>query len=943
MFSHEAISESFAREANVKMGGGGSLGHLKGVGGRLFKRYGVLSAMAVAAAMQMQAASGASFMWNGGTSNAWDTAANWSGGTPTWASGDNDTATFNNTGANGPNIRLDSAVFLRQITFSDGTLWNLGGAVGSTGTLAADLTGGTLTLAAPNGTTTNGTATIRATIIDNNNSTLTKTGAGTIIVSGMNTYAGGTILAANSGQLSLGASDGTTYGPLGVVPTDKTAGIGNIRINGASALGTGANAGPVTLSENRGITLAAGTASVVLRAGPDVDDTFTYNGDIIGTGSVTFASNSSFIYRGGTTNTTGTLTLQGSGIINLTGTHTFTGNITFTANGIINVTGDNVITSIGGTVSMTGTGSIYLAGNDIITSPGAVTITATGGSNFNIQGSNPGLTGRATVSVGATGSTPSRVTLGGANGFTADSTFTIAGGNGGNSGASWLTIGCDEALGAAPLTPVRQITFNNGAQGQQWGGLLLDYTGILAATRNMSIGAASGNGGGTIIAVSTGNTVSYGGSIRWNNVYHGDTALQLGRPADTGTLVLTGPMAYTGKIVVNSGIVRVTHPQALGFGGIISNGIIGASAGGVVGTNVTNGGTLDIYGMEFTGPITLNGSSLTNSSNSPTTLTGGVAGVRVGQNINASNIATSPLFEVAPTINFSGGSTATAQVWLGIRNDTWNNFETDGSFDPGTVTVTIGAPDLPGGTQATATVNLNGDRQVTGIMITNAGSGYTQEPTLTFNGTGATVTQDYRGLVVIGIQQLTPGNNLSATPTVSFSPTASVTGSTTYTAFISGVTLTGAANTIGGDQGDMQIDGLISSSGGFSKTGSNSLILTNANTYTGGTTIREGTLVAANGVTGSATGTAAVTVGGVDELDAVLHATLASNANGGRITGPVAIKNGSTLAPSQFGYLTLTGVVTLEAGSELDFGFGAFVPIDDMNAFDYGMAGLSDR
>ena len=65
-----------------------------------------------------------------------------------------------------------------------------------------------------------------------------------------------------------------------------------------------------------------------------------------------------------------------------------------------------------------------------------------------------------------------------------------------------------------------------------------------------------------------------------------------------------------------------------------------------------------------------------------------------------------------------------------------------GSSYVGTETVTISAPDDAGGVQATATITQLGGA-LTGIVLTEAGSGYTKAPTVTINdetGSGATVT-----------------------------------------------------------------------------------------------------------------------------------------------------------------------------------------------------------
>ncbi|NBP00438.1 MAG: hypothetical protein EBU90_10005 [Proteobacteria bacterium] len=54
-----------------------------------------------------------------------------------------------------------------------------------------------------------------------------------------------------------------------------------------------------------------------------------------------------------------------------------------------------------------------------------------------------------------------------------------------------------------------------------------------------------------------------------------------------------------------------------------------------------------------------------------------------------------------------------------------------------TVTVVLGAPNIAGGTQATATAVKTGNT-VTSVTITNQGSGYTSAPTVVFTGTNMT-------------------------------------------------------------------------------------------------------------------------------------------------------------------------------------------------------------
>jgi hypothetical protein len=58
----------------------------------------------------------------------------------------------------------------------------------------------------------------------------------------------------------------------------------------------------------------------------------------------------------------------------------------------------------------------------------------------------------------------------------------------------------------------------------------------------------------------------------------------------------------------------------------------------------------------------------------------------------------------------------------------------------GTITVTFSAPQISGGITATGTAQVNGSNDLTGILITNAGSGYTSVPTFTVADGNETAT-----------------------------------------------------------------------------------------------------------------------------------------------------------------------------------------------------------
>jgi autotransporter-associated beta strand protein len=122
--------------------------------------------------------------------------------------------------------------------------------------------------------------------------------------------------------------------------------------------------------------------------------------------------------------------------------------------------------------------------------------------------------------------------------------------------------------------------------------------------------------------------------------------------------------------------------------------------------------------------------------------------------------------------------------------------------------------------------------------------------------------------------------------------------------------------TVGNNNISTTFSGMIQDGGSLTKVGRGTLNLTNANTYTGGTTVEQGTLVV-NNLSGSATGTGAVQVN--------------AGALGGRgiIAGDVTVGTGSSrrvgLDPGTPGsdpghFLSILGVLTLNSDATCTIG-----------------------
>jgi autotransporter-associated beta strand protein len=138
------------------------------------------------------------------------------------------------------------------------------------------------------------------------------------------------------------------------------------------------------------------------------------------------------------------------------------------------------------------------------------------------------------------------------------------------------------------------------------------------------------------------------------------------------------------------------------------------------------------------------------------------------------------------------------------------------------------------------------------------------------------------------------------------------------------------------------INSTIQGSGGLTTFGPGSLTLTGANSFSGGTHINSGTLIAAN-TGGSITGTGAITVepNATFEIDGPSGAaggsggtTVAQDAtllmNGGTLAGPATLSTGSFL----FGAGTFTGTADVYGtigGSAVDFGASPFAGVEDLD------------
>jgi autotransporter-associated beta strand protein len=559
-----------------------------------------------------------------------------------------------------------------------------------------------------------------------------------------------------------------------------------------------------------------------------------------------------------------TLDLNGA-TINAAGvTNGFRGTLTNTSATAASWTSNSISNS--GSFTIDGIGNISLAaitgsvGNAIVKN-GNNTLTLTGG----IDNGNLAITVNNGIVVLGKGSTVSSHAVGAP--LIINGGIARLGGSGGdqilNSAAATVTVvggTFDVATFSETLTGTLQI--GNGTLN----GSVTGTTGILSnqATVNAQSGSAA-----AILSGTAGLTKT-----------------------TAGTVSLSGANTYIGTTTVSAGTLQVASPNALGYGGTTGLGVTSA------GTTVAAGATLDIAGQNTVAVkenITLNGNgvggngALINSSATASVIGGGVATLTLLTG-GAGYGTTTP----TATITGGGGTLATASVTRGVTANTWS-FVTNGatySVAP-TVTITLG-----NGTGATAVANLDGTGAFTGITITNPGTGFTSNPTLTFTGgtltSGATPTPtpNSTNFQISGITLTAGGSAFTSPPTVTIS--AGSSGTATASSSLPTMIL-GSTSSIGGT-GDITVNSVVSESSaasGLTKVGSNTVTLTAANTYTGSTTVNAGTLKLTTSSSNNVATSSQITLGG-GTLDVTTVSAGFALATGQILSGAGTVSGGMT-------------------------------------------------
>ncbi|WP_456016700.1 autotransporter-associated beta strand repeat-containing protein [Methylorubrum populi] len=522
--------------------------------------------------------------WNGGTtrpaqtvvggSGTWsaDARTNWTnaGGTINrrWPSG---FAVFQGTPGTVTVDPSAGAVQASGMQFVDSGYVVTGGAIGLTGTLAAIRVGDGTTAGAAS------VATIASALTGT--AGLEKSDLGTLILTGANSYAGGTAIkagtlqigdgrtagsisgnVANDGTLAFNRSDATRFDGA-ITGTGKLvqAGTGTTVLTGTNSYGGGTTIAAGTLQLGQGGTAGSITGNVA-NSGTlafNRSDAIRFDGAISGTGKLVQAGTGTTVltgtnsYGGGTTITAGTLQLgQGGTAGSITGNVANSGTLAFNRSDAIRF--DGAISGTGRVVQA-GTGTTVLTGTNSYS--GGTTIAAgtlqlgQGGTAGSITGNvaNSGtlafnrsdatrfdgaITGTGKLVQAGTGTT----VLTGANSYGGGTAVT----------AGTLRVGSDAALGAAA------------------GGVSLDG-GTLAASASFGSGRSLslGSGGGTVEVSAGSDTLTLSGAV--------SGAGGLTKAGD-GTLLLLGTGSYAGRTTVKAGTLQIGNGGTAGsIGGELVN------------------------------------------------------------------------------------------------------------------------------------------------------------------------------------------------------------------------------------------------------------------------------------------------------------------------------------------------------------------------------------
>lgn len=804
-----------------------------------------------------------------------------------------------------------------------------------------------------------------------------KIGAGTLIVTGVNTYSGNTMVSA--GRLKIGASGALPNGSDLVVLSGAVLELGASTQTTITSLGGVAAGGVVTGSSNSILTLLANTDQTINGASFTGGTFFSKQG----TGTLTIAgdmTHTGFIFvEGGRLVLTGTNTLsrplQGSGTIRL-GSSGASGNVEITGSGLTIEYADGITVSSAlrspsdvnhvkvNVASGSATQSGFMTGDFDKTGAGTLVIDGgrTGQVNalegvVSLRSAGSLLAGRSAVAANG-----AAVQVQGSNSFYG--VLTINGNGVTNDGALRSVLGQNYFYSAISLASDSRINSDSDR--------LNLVGGVTGTNTNLTLGGAGDMIVGGAISLGTGSLTKDGTGIvllTGNNTYAGVTTINRGEL-----------YAVNGNAISDTGAVVLANAAGTRFG-VSSNETIGSLSGG--------GSTGGFVNLDTNTTLTTGTSNADSTYAGSMTGPGGLTKVGTGtftmvmgagySGITRINGGTLQIGDGGTTFGLNAGTTVINNATLAFNHSnalTVTNVisGTGGLTKRGTGTLTLtgantytGATRVEGGTLA---LGMGGSLNSASLITVMAGAtfdfGALANPTIgSLGGTGGSLTggsgnltiqmasgssETYSGtdpfggfdsLVLAGTGTLNLTGDLNSNKAIAINNgTLSLSGTNTLTGGITvnGKLVLGSSGAAGGAGNSITTTGsVVSYADGVASA---TPITINSNTtqfeVVSGTATQSGNIGEAGGPrpfekigagtlilsgTNSFTGTTTVTAGTLRVNGSIASSAGVTVANGATFGGNasvsnLAIQNGGVLSPgNSIGTTNVAGNLTLVPGA----------------------------
>lgn len=848
--------------------------------------------------------------WRGADNATWNTTTNWwttIGGTTTVATvpGAGETAFFNANGTTtARNVYLNGSRSVGGITLNsnNGGTSIYGGTSGAPTTQSLTIGTGGITLDV-NGLAFQSTANIvlGANQTWSNNSNLTvlsqvsgtgsliKTGSGVLFLTNAtgNSYSGGTTLSQSMIQVGSNTALGTGSVTInaGILCSDGTTArsfTNVLSLNGTMTLGNATNTGALTFS---GTTTIAGTTALTTAS------TVTLSGQLTGSGTLTKSgSGDLFLTSGSQGQNTGTFTHSA-------GTLYIGASASGYPNQIEGPANQNPAVVFNATAYIRG--SLTYNWYNVTSGSGDVNIRNNSANGVVLVNSWSGYTGSL------------RLYADSAEGTTVTQRVAIT------NGTNWTNNNVFFYLSGSGLTSLTQTLAWTGSGNLTSGNLLAIQPGsgtVTAVLANESSNAGTLTVTSEIQHTSTTNATfqiaATNGPIVLNNVIRHNSSGGVLSLTKTGTnaATLSGANTFTGSVSVSAGTLNANSATALG------------AANSTASISVTSGATLSLGGasnITYTAPrtLTLAGSGV-----------GGTAGALVVNN-TVTNTFSGIALTAGTVIRGSESGTLTAPVTtnnhnltLTVANTKTLTLSSTSVISASTSTVSYNTVSGDTGTAVVSAQNLYTNPTVISQGTVRVGASYVGSPGSVTSGPLGRGQLTWNGGALDASTTATLGNNVVLGGDVSFGGTAALT--------LAGTVSLGASRTIttNGSGGVLTLSGVVSGTGfSLTKAGANTLVLSGANTYSGGTTISGGTLsINADNNLGTAAGSifiinqaATFKVTSTFTLDP--NRAIRLGLTSGSSTGIIEVDSGQTLTISGFiddngagtGILGKTGAGTL--------------------------------